>query len=76
MADETTLTVNGIRKTVEVDSRKPLLWVLRDLLNLTATRYGCGIAQCGPSRSFLKETRFGHTSCCLRERRASQRVGA
>ncbi len=41
------LTVNG--KTVEVDAAPdtPLLWVLRDTLHLTGTKYGCGIAQCG-----------------------------
>ena len=42
-----TLSVNG--KTVEVDAESdtPLLWVLRDHLSLTGTKYGCGIAQCG-----------------------------
>jgi isoquinoline 1-oxidoreductase alpha subunit len=42
-----TLNVNG--KTVEVDAEAdtPLLWVLRDYLSMTGTKYGCGIAQCG-----------------------------
>ena len=44
---ETTLTVNGKQLTVEVDPRTPLLWVLRDHLDLTGTKYGCGIGQCG-----------------------------
>jgi aerobic-type carbon monoxide dehydrogenase small subunit (CoxS/CutS family) len=39
--------LNGQRKTVEVDPQTPLLWVLRDTLNLTGTKYGCGIAACG-----------------------------
>ncbi|WP_369993542.1 (2Fe-2S)-binding protein [Winogradskyella sp.] len=41
------LKVNGIKKTVDVDNDTPLLWVLRDELNLVGTKYGCGIAQCG-----------------------------
>lgn len=39
--------VNGQTKSVDVDPQTPLLWVLRDTLNLTGTKYGCGIAACG-----------------------------
>lgn len=39
--------VNGQKRTVDVDADTPLLWVLRDELNLTGTKFGCGIAQCG-----------------------------
>jgi isoquinoline 1-oxidoreductase subunit alpha len=39
--------VNGESRTVDVGPDTPLLWVLRDTLNLTGTKYGCGIAQCG-----------------------------
>ena len=42
-----TLTVNGRRHEVDVDPDTPLLWVLRDSVGLTGTKYGCGIAQCG-----------------------------
>jgi isoquinoline 1-oxidoreductase subunit alpha len=42
-----TLVVNGIPHTVDVEPDTPLLWVLRDSLRLTGTKYGCGIAQCG-----------------------------
>ena len=42
-----TLTVNGRRHEVDVESDAPLLWVLRDELGLTGTKFGCGIAQCG-----------------------------
>ena len=42
-----TLTVNGKAHAVDVDPQTPLLWVLRDTLNMTGTKYGCGIAQCG-----------------------------
>ena len=41
------LTVNGERRTVDVDPATPLLWVLRETLELTGTKYGCGAAQCG-----------------------------
>ena len=43
----TSFWVNGIRQTVDVDPSKPLLWVLREELALTGTKFGCGIAQCG-----------------------------
>jgi isoquinoline 1-oxidoreductase alpha subunit len=42
-----TLTVNGTAHTVDVDPAMPLLWVLRDVLNLTGTKFGCGVEQCG-----------------------------
>ena len=41
------LTVNGERQVVDVSPEMPLLWVLRDRLKLTGTKFGCGIAQCG-----------------------------
>lgn len=41
------ITVNGKTRTVDVSSDTPLLWVLRDHLDLTGTKYGCGIALCG-----------------------------
>ncbi len=40
-------TVNGTKHTVDVQPDTPLLWVLRDTLGLTGTKYGCGIGQCG-----------------------------
>lgn len=43
----TTFWVNGVQQTVDVDPAKPLLWVLREQLALTGTKFGCGIAQCG-----------------------------
>ena len=43
----TTLDVNGKAMTVQADPGTPLLWVLRDELGLTGTKFGCGIAQCG-----------------------------
>ena len=41
------LNINGKKQQIDVDPNTPLLWVLRDHLNLTGTKYGCGIAQCG-----------------------------
>ena len=43
----TSLIVNGSAYTVDVEPETPLLWVLRDSLKLTGTKFGCGIAQCG-----------------------------
>lgn len=43
----TVLSVNGKKREVDVPSNTPLLWVLRDELRLTGTKYGCGVAQCG-----------------------------
>ena len=42
-----TLNLNGRNTTVDVDADMPLLWVLRDVLGLTGTKYGCGMALCG-----------------------------
>jgi isoquinoline 1-oxidoreductase subunit alpha len=42
-----TLRINGLERTVDAPSDMPLLWVLRDLLGMTGTKFGCGIAQCG-----------------------------
>ena len=47
------LTVNGRQHVADVDPATPLLWVLRDTLGLTGTKFGCGIAQCGACTVFL-----------------------
>src|SRR3982750_3210655 len=41
------IIVNGTRHQIDVEPETPLLWVLREELNLTGTKFGCGIAQCG-----------------------------
>jgi isoquinoline 1-oxidoreductase alpha subunit len=41
------ITVNGTKRQVDVDDDTPLLWVLRDELKLTGTKFGCGVAMCG-----------------------------
>ncbi|MGY2374519.1 (2Fe-2S)-binding protein [Pseudomonas sp. SDO524_S393] len=42
-----TLNINGTTHTVDVDDDTPLLWVLRDVLGMTGTKFGCGMALCG-----------------------------
>jgi aerobic-type carbon monoxide dehydrogenase small subunit (CoxS/CutS family) len=49
-----TLNVNGKSTTVDVPGDMPLLWALRDVLNLTGTKFGCGIGQCGACTVHLK----------------------
>jgi isoquinoline 1-oxidoreductase alpha subunit len=48
-----TVTVNGRIHSVDVEPDTPLLWVLRDTIGLTGTKFGCGIAQCGACTVFL-----------------------
>ena len=42
-----TITVNGMQHQLDIEPDTPLLWALRDVVSLTGTKYGCGIAQCG-----------------------------
>ena len=42
-----TITVNGTQHQLDIEPETPLLWALRDVMGLTGTKYGCGIAQCG-----------------------------
>lgn len=50
------LKINGKAQAVEVDPNTPMLWVLRDHLHLTGTKYGCGIAMCGACTIHLNGT--------------------
>ena len=43
----TTIKINGVDRTVDVDGDTPLLWVLRDVLGMAGTKFGCGMALCG-----------------------------
>ncbi|WP_258097397.1 (2Fe-2S)-binding protein [Marinoscillum pacificum] len=57
------LKINGKDMEVDVDPQTPMLWVLRDHLDLTGTKYGCGIAQCGACTIHLNGT--ATRSCML-----------
>ncbi len=57
-----TLNVNGAPQTVEVAEGTPLLWILRDHLGLTGTKYGCGVAQCGACTVYIDGK--PRRSCC------------
>jgi isoquinoline 1-oxidoreductase subunit alpha len=57
------LNVNGKKQVVEVDPNTPVLWVLRDHLDLVGTKYGCGVAQCGACTILLDGTAV--RSCVL-----------
>src|SRR5881394_2796025 len=57
------LNINGKDYQADVDPRMPLLWVLRDVLGLTGTKYGCGIAQCGACTVHVDGK--GRRSCVL-----------
>ena len=52
----TTITINGTQRTLDIDPDTPLLWVLRDELRLTGTKFGCGVAQCGACTVMLNGT--------------------
>jgi isoquinoline 1-oxidoreductase alpha subunit len=62
------VTVNGREQVLEVDPEMPLLWVLRDVLGLTGTKYGCGQALCGACTVHLDGQVV--RSCCTPVRRA------
>ena len=47
------LNINGARQQLDVDPDMPLLWAIRDVVGLTGTKYGCGIAQCGACTVFV-----------------------
>lgn len=57
------LDINGKKHMVDVDPKTPMLWVLRDHLNLVGTKYGCGMAQCGACTILLEGTAV--RSCML-----------
>ncbi|KZD05330.1 (2Fe-2S)-binding protein [Oceanibaculum pacificum] len=57
------LKVNGAAHSVDVDDDTPLLWVLRDTLGLTGTKFGCGVAQCGACTVFVNGA--ARRSCVL-----------
>src|SRR5262245_41099550 len=59
------ITVNGTRHQLDVESEMPLLWALRDEIGLTGTKYGCGIAQCGACTVHVNGRAVRSSSCTL-----------
>jgi hypothetical protein len=64
----TTLTINGEPKSFDATEDMPLLWVLRDVLGMTGTKFGCGIAQCGRC---ISTARRCAPACCRSARCAT-----
>lgn len=69
-----TLTINGAKHTVEADPDTPLLWVLRDLVGLTGTKYGCGMSMCGACTVHLNDQPIRSCSVPVSAVRGSQRI--
>src|SRR5712691_4370219 len=65
------LLVNNLQHSVDVEAETPLLWVLRDSLGLTGTKYGCGIGQCGACTVLIDGVAV--RSCFLQARRGIAR---
>ena len=66
------LTINGKPHEIEVDSTTPLLWVLREQVALTGTKYGCGIAQCGACTVHIDGTAIRSCSLPISEAEGKQ----
>src|SRR5689334_1776279 len=66
------LTINGARKEVDVDEDMPVLWILRDSLGLTGTKFGCGVGVCGAC-TVLDDNEEPVRSCQIPAREARER---
>ena len=69
-----TLIINGQSHNVEVEPDTPLLWVLRDTLGMTGTKYGCGIAQCGACTVHVERGRDAVLLGAAERRRAGAQI--
>lgn len=69
-----TLTVNGVKHQVEADPDTPLLWVIRDLVGLTGTKFGCGMALCGACTVHINDQPVRSCSTPVSTVKASQRI--
>jgi isoquinoline 1-oxidoreductase alpha subunit len=58
-----TLTINGKPRSVDVDDDTPLLWVLRDVLGMTGTKFGCGLGLCGACTILTVSTAIAPKPC-------------
>ncbi len=61
------LTVNGVAKTIDVAEDTPVLWVLRDHLDMVGTKFGCGIGQCGACTVHVDGTAMRSCSLTLQQ---------
>ena len=66
-----TVSINGKAMSVEADPDTPLLWVLRDHLDLVGIKFGCGVAQCGACMVHMNDNRAGNSQpvfhTCMRK---------
>ena len=69
-----TLTINGRRHEVDAEPDTPLLWVIREQVGLTGTKYGCGVAQCGACSVHLNGTVVRSCSVPLSAVKATDRI--
>ena len=69
-----TLTINGRKRDVEVEADTPLLWVIREQLGLTGTKYGCGVAQCGACSVHLNDELVRSCSIPVGDVKAGDRI--
>lgn len=69
-----TLTINGAKHQVEADPDTPLLWVIRDLVGLTGTKFGCGMALCGACTVHINDQPVRSCSTPVSTVKASQRI--
>jgi isoquinoline 1-oxidoreductase alpha subunit len=69
-----TLSVNGIKHQVDADPDTPLLWVIRDLVGLTGTKFGCGMALCGACTVHINDQPVRSCSTPISTVKASQRI--
>jgi isoquinoline 1-oxidoreductase alpha subunit len=68
------LNINGTMRDVEVDPSTPLLWVIREQIGLTGTKYGCGIAQCGACTVHIDGAAVRSCSLTVGDVKAEQKV--
>ena len=68
------LNINGINRDVEVEAETPLLWVLREQLSLTGTKYGCGVAQCGACSVHINDEVQRSCSVRVGDAKATDRI--
>ena len=70
----TKLNVNGTVRDVEVEADTPLLWVIREQVGLTGTKYGCGVAQCGACSVHINGEVMRSCSIRLRDVKAADKI--